>query len=71
MTRPESGQFDIRLKCNPDDDLATSAPRELLNPEPGPSFIRRIEEQLGLKLIARKGPVPVIVIDSISRRAEN
>jgi len=30
-----------------------------------------LEEQLGLKLESRKGPVDVIVIDSVQKRSEN
>jgi uncharacterized protein (TIGR03435 family) len=65
------GHFDITLKWNAGDDLATSAPGEPLNPELGPSIYTAVQEQLGLKLVAGKGPVPVIVIDRISRPTGN
>jgi uncharacterized protein (TIGR03435 family) len=37
----------------------------------GPTIFTAIEEQLGLKLESAKGPVPVLVIDSIDRPSEN
>jgi uncharacterized protein (TIGR03435 family) len=64
------GRFDVTLKWNPGDDLTASAPGDL-DPSLGASIYTAIQEQLGLKLVARRGPVPVIVIDSLSRPTEN
>jgi uncharacterized protein (TIGR03435 family) len=51
------GLFDIKLEWEPDgthpaDDVAS-----------GPSLFTAVQEQFGLKLEARKGPVDVLVID--------
>jgi uncharacterized protein (TIGR03435 family) len=53
-----SGKFDLALKYVPDGI-------------DGPSVFAALEEQLGLKLEARRGPVEVFVIDSAAHPREN
>jgi uncharacterized protein (TIGR03435 family) len=57
-----SGKFDLSLKYVRDDapDAAN-----------GPSVFAALEDQLGLKLESRKGPVEVMVIDSAEKPREN
>jgi len=50
------GEFEVRLVWTPDD-------RPIPEEERGPSVFTAVEEQLGLKLAAHKGPVDVLVID--------
>ena len=50
------GEYDFKLDYATDD-----------NPETGRSISRALQEQLGLKLEATKGPVEVLVIDSVNR----
>jgi uncharacterized protein (TIGR03435 family) len=58
-----SGNYDIELKWTPDDLQGT--------PDAGPTLFTALEEQLGLKLVAAKGPVVVLVIDHVERPTEN
>jgi uncharacterized protein (TIGR03435 family) len=68
------GFYDIELKFAVD-GLESPAPAESGTPPPGdpagPSIFTAIQEQLGFKLDSTKGPVEVLVIDSVQRPAEN
>ena len=57
-----SGVFDFKLEWEPDGQATDST-----NARMGPSLFTAIQEQLGLKLEARKGSVEVLVIDRIER----
>jgi len=64
--------YDIQLQWSPDPGLtATVNPGAASTTATGPSLFNAIEEQLGLKLEAGKGPLPVLVIDSIQRPSQN
>ena len=54
-----SGEFELDLRFTPDSSSAAA-------PE-FPSIFTAVQEQLGLKLQAERGPVPVLVIDSVQR----
>jgi len=54
-----SGEFELDLRFTPDSSTA-SAPEF-------PSIFTAVQEQLGLKLQSERGPVPVLVIDSVQR----
>jgi uncharacterized protein (TIGR03435 family) len=63
------GMFDVTLQfflesSNPPQQTTASDPS-------GPILATAIEEQLGLKLESAKGPVEVLVIDSLQRPTEN
>ena len=62
-----NGLFDFRLEFSPN-ALEVNAP-ELQQAHP--SLFSALQEQLGLKLESAKGPVEVLVIDSVSKPSEN
>ena len=63
-----SGRFAFALAWTPE-QMPTAAPPPGVPPiDPnGPSFFTALQEQLGLKLVPAKGPVDVVVIDSVER----
>jgi uncharacterized protein (TIGR03435 family) len=55
------GFYEVKLEWSPDfPPLVNGAPAETA---PGPSLFTAVQEQLGLKLESRKGPVDVVVVD--------
>jgi uncharacterized protein (TIGR03435 family) len=62
-----SGRFDLTLRWTPDDAAASASS----SPETPPDIFTAIQEQLGLKLESTKGPVPVLVIDSVEMPSPN
>jgi uncharacterized protein (TIGR03435 family) len=75
-----AGMFDIHLEYAPDNTMGVSA---RLNGEDAPalaappsdaaglSIFTAIQQQLGLKLSPEKGPIEVLIVDSIERPSEN
>ncbi len=66
------GRYDIALRWTPDNGLpdksnGASSPEETN----GPSIFTAVQEQLGLKLESQKGPVNVLVIDSVQPPTAN
>jgi uncharacterized protein (TIGR03435 family) len=69
-----TGKYDFTLQWTPDDAQAPSSfpPGAGQPPDPaGASLFTAIQEQLGLKLEAGKGPVEIIVIDHVERPSGN
>jgi uncharacterized protein (TIGR03435 family) len=72
-----SGFVDIQLHWAPDPgETGPFGPVPGLQPPPpsdpaGPSIFTALQEQLGLRLESSKGPVDVLVIDSIEKPSEN
>jgi uncharacterized protein (TIGR03435 family) len=74
-----TGKYDIDLEYTPDLGQFPSIPGGAppgMPPLPpidsnGPTLFTVLQEQLGLKLESQKGPVEMIVIDSIERPSEN
>jgi uncharacterized protein (TIGR03435 family) len=60
-----TGSFDIELTWMPDQPVVTTMPNvpmPAIDPD-APSLFTALQEQLGLKLDAQRGPVQVLVID--------
>lgn len=75
-----TGKYDFTLTWTPDQAPAGMPERAVRGPAAdgpvstevsGPSLFTAVQEQLGLKLIARKEPVDVVVIDSIEKPSPN
>jgi len=65
-----TGLYDIHLEFSP----AASRPQattDTASDPSGPSIFTAIQQELGLKLESSKGPVEVLVIDSVQRPSEN
>lgn len=73
-----TGQYDVELTWTPDrlGPLPPNAPDEVvrnraaIDPN-GPSLFTALQEQLGLKLEARRDKIDVLVIDRVERPSEN
>jgi uncharacterized protein (TIGR03435 family) len=64
-----SGTYDFVLKFAPVQNLTAAGDSGA--DSGGPSLVTALEEQLGLKLESAKGPVEILVIDSVSKPSEN
>ena len=62
------GFYDFELRWTPDQPIRVpdDAPPIASDPN-GPSLFTALQEQLGLKLEPTRGPVDVVVIDSVQR----
>ena len=65
-----SGIFDLELRWTPD-NLQPAAPDPAAATPDAPSIFAALQEQLGLKLESRRGPVEFLVIDSVERPTSN
>lgn len=70
-----SGRFDFTLRWTPDDtQFASFGPRPKVateDPNAPPDLFAAIQEQLGLRLVATKAPVDVLVIDHVEKPSGN
>ena len=66
-----TGKYDFKLQWTPDTPVQMRSPDQpVTDSEHGPSIFTAVQ-QLGLKLEKQKGPVEVIVIDSVERPSAN
>lgn len=64
-----TGEYDFRMDFRPDEPAHKEG--ELATAPTGPNFTQALEEQLGLKLVTAKGPVPFLAIDHAERPSAN
>jgi uncharacterized protein (TIGR03435 family) len=68
------GNFDISMEWAPDDAQLAMLPPDTPRPAAdgsGPSIFTALQEQLGLKLESRKGPVEIYVVEKAEKPTEN
>jgi uncharacterized protein (TIGR03435 family) len=65
-----TGKYDVTLQWAPDDNRG-AAPDAGSTADAGPSIFTALQEQLGLRLDATKGPVDMIVVDHVEMPSEN
>jgi uncharacterized protein (TIGR03435 family) len=67
-----SAKYDFDLEWTPDDtQFGVTLPAATQENPQRPGLSAALPQQLGLKLVATKGPVAVLVIDHVERPAEN
>jgi uncharacterized protein (TIGR03435 family) len=67
-----NGTFDVHLKWAVDNPVGLAGPDTAMRSDSaGPSIFTALQEQLGLKLEATKGPVEVLLIDHVERPKGN
>jgi len=70
-----TGKYDVSLEWTPDEAqlamLPPDVPRPAPSEMPGPTIYTALQEQLGLKLEAQKGPVDVLIIDRAEKPTAN
>jgi len=67
-----TGFYDAKLDWTPDMVAgAPDAPDKPVETAAGPTLLTAVQEQLGLKLEAKKGPVEIVAVDHAERPTEN
>lgn len=66
-----TGNYDVKLEWVPDEGQPNSQGAIPSPHSTGPSIFSAIQEQLGLKLEAHKGPVEVLIIDRVEKPSAN
>lgn len=65
------GTYDLDVEYARDTFGADTAASGLPAEAAGPTFLEALKEQLGLRLVAQKGPVQVVVVDAVERPSAN
>ena len=65
------GQYDFKLEWDVLDSIVGSDPGAARNPVIGVSLVSALKEQLGVRVVSKKGPVQVYVVETLERPSEN
>ncbi len=63
------GTYEVKMEWTPDENVRPDEPE--IASRPGASLFSAVQEQLGLKLEPRKGPVEILVIEGAEKPSEN
>lgn len=66
-----SGKYDFDLEWAPDESQFGGEVAAASDDAPSPPFFTAIQQQLGLRLEASKGPVEALVVDTVERPSAN
>ncbi len=66
-----TGKYDLHLKWTPDRAAAAGTDNGQQPEDVAPPLFTALQEQLGLKLVASKGPVETLVVDRLNQPTEN
>lgn len=66
-----AGAYDLHLKWTPERAAAAGAENGQQAADAAPPLFTALQEQLGLKLVATKGPVETLVVDHVEQPTEN
>jgi uncharacterized protein (TIGR03435 family) len=66
-----SGRYDFDLTWAPDETQFGGEVRPAPEDAPSPPFFEAVQQQLGLRLEATRGPVEALVVDNVDRPSEN
>ncbi|HVY95133.1 MAG TPA: TIGR03435 family protein, partial [Bryobacteraceae bacterium] len=65
------GAWHFGVRYTTEDGTPAARGMSVVASDPGPSIVTAVQEQLGLRLDAGKGPVEYLVIDSVERPSAN
>lgn len=66
-----TGFYDFKMEWTPETAPPIPGEEQRTADSTGPTLFTALQEQLGLKLESRKGPVEIVVIDRVERPSEN
>ena len=69
-----NGRYNFALKWQPEEERTSEGNQSvpsLADAASGPSVFTALQEQLGLKMVSRKGHADIIIVDHAARPSDN